>query len=233
MAYTLVWIPVFDEFVVVASADGEDAFGYADFALGRFPAGGDWVAQVKDIVMRDWRAALGGWDQSAWAYLFDSGAIPEEETMAWRREVWAETENWDEEEAEEEEPEGEDEEEAADEDGPPPEQLPGAQAASPFGPVTHVRIRLKRWREFPPNADNDYAAEIIRNGDEFFYRARGTTLPITEFEADRSSANPFLYYFSTALKVHYRIEKARNDQRDEEATLPGPAKGRSDEEVQS
>ena len=102
VAYTLVWIPVFDQFVVVASADGEDAFGYADFALGRFPAGGDWVAQVKDIVVRDWRAARDGWNQSAWAYLFDSGAIPEEVTMAWRREVWKGTEFWDEEEPEDE-----------------------------------------------------------------------------------------------------------------------------------
>lgn len=102
VAYTLVWIPVFDQFVVVASADGEDAFGCADFALGRFPAGGDWVAQVKDIVVRDWRAARDGWNQSAWAYLFDSGAIPEEVTMAWRREVWKGTEFWDEEEPEDE-----------------------------------------------------------------------------------------------------------------------------------
>ena len=94
--------------------------------------------------------------------------------------------------------------------------VPEAQAASPFGPVTHVRIRLQRWREFPPNADNDYAAEIIRDGDEFFYRARGTTLPITEYEALSIVSEPFLYYFSTALKVHYRIETIRNDQRDEE-----------------
>ena len=108
VAYTLVWIPVFDRFVVVASADGTDAFGYADFALGHFPAGGDWVAQVKEVVVRDWFAALSGWNQAAWAYLFDSGAIPEQVTMAWRREVWAGTEWWDEEEPEEEEEDDED-----------------------------------------------------------------------------------------------------------------------------
>jgi hypothetical protein len=113
VAYTLVWIPVFDEFVVVASADGTDAFGYADFALGHFPAGGDWIAQVKDIVVRDWQAALAGWDQAAWEHLFGSGAVPEEVSMAWRREVWAGTEWWDEEEPEEEEEEEEDEDVSA------------------------------------------------------------------------------------------------------------------------
>ena len=109
--YTLVWIPVFDRFVAVASADGTDAFGYADFALGHFPAGGDWVAQVKEIVVRDWRAALDEWNQSAWAHLFDWGVVSEDAALAWRREVWAGSEWWDEPDPEEEELEEEEEEE--------------------------------------------------------------------------------------------------------------------------
>jgi len=109
--YTLAWIPVFDQFVVVASADGADVFGYADFALGHFPAGGDWLAPVKEIIVRDWRAALDGWNQSAWAHLFDWGVVSEEVALAWRREVWAGTEWWDEPDPEEEEPEDEDEDE--------------------------------------------------------------------------------------------------------------------------
>ena len=34
--YHLVWTPIYDRFVVTASADCPDFFGYADFALGHF-----------------------------------------------------------------------------------------------------------------------------------------------------------------------------------------------------
>ena len=234
VAYTLVWIPVFDEFVVVASADGTDAFGYADFALGHFPAGGDWVAQVKEIVVDDWRAQHAGWDQAAWAYLFDSGAIPEEETMAWRREVWAGTDWWDEPDPEEEETE-EEEEEPAElvTETPPQASRPRTQVAIPLGPVTHVRIRLKRWREFPPTPDNDYAAEIIRDGDGFLYRARGVTLPITEGEACLIVSEPFLYYFSTALRIHTTIDRIKEGQPEHEAASTGESNDKESEEVVS
>ena len=36
VTYNLVWTPIYDRYVVTASADCPDAFGYADFALGHF-----------------------------------------------------------------------------------------------------------------------------------------------------------------------------------------------------
>jgi len=35
VSYHLVWTPIYERFVVTASADCPDAFGYADFVLGK------------------------------------------------------------------------------------------------------------------------------------------------------------------------------------------------------
>lgn len=78
--------------------------------------------------------------------------------------------------------------------------------------VTHVRIRLHRWREAPATPENDYQAVIIRETGRILYQARGATVPITENEAQQVERNPFMYYFSTALKLHCRIQRAMQDQ---------------------
>ena len=82
------------------------------------------------------------------------------------------------------------------------------QASASVTSVIRVRVRLLRWREIPAEEDNDYQALIIKEGDRFFYRARGTTVPISGDEAEMVLKNPFMYYFSTALKLHIRIERA-------------------------
>jgi hypothetical protein len=78
--------------------------------------------------------------------------------------------------------------------------------------VTHVRIRLYRWREVPATPENDYQAVIIRERGRILYQARGVIVPITEYEAQQVVRNPFMYYFSTALKLHFRIQRAMQDQ---------------------
>ena len=75
--------------------------------------------------------------------------------------------------------------------------------------ITCLRIRLLNWKEYRATTQNDYPAEAIRDGDQWYYRAKGITLPITEHEFQMVKANPFTYYFSTALKLHQRIERAR------------------------
>lgn len=60
----------------------------------------------------------------------------------------------------------------------------------------------------PPDDDNNYWAEAIEDGDRFYYRAKGVTIKTEEYEFRRVVENPTLYYFSTALKLHCRIEQA-------------------------
>ena len=70
-----------------------------------------------------------------------------------------------------------------------------------------LRIRLLKWQEIPQQADNDYSAEVLIEGDQFLYRARGVTVPITEYEARMVIDYPYMYYFSTALRLHNQIKQ--------------------------
>lgn len=63
------------------------------------------------------------------------------------------------------------------------------------------------WPE-PPDDDSNYWAEIIEDGDRHFYRVGDTTVEISKLEYERVLSNPNLYYFSRALKVHYRLTRA-------------------------
>jgi hypothetical protein len=89
VSYYATWVPHYDRFVVTASADCPDAFGYCDFALGAF--GGDTPIKdgAKSIICGDWRQQLDEWCQSPWEYLFDTGLISGDEARAWADEVWA------------------------------------------------------------------------------------------------------------------------------------------------
>lgn len=75
--------------------------------------------------------------------------------------------------------------------------------------ITRLRIRLARWKEIPATSENDYPAEAIRESDQFYYRAKGVTLPVTEYQYRMVIANPYTYYFSTALWLELRIERAK------------------------
>ena len=65
------------------------------------------------------------------------------------------------------------------------------------------------FRPDPPDDEHNYWADAIQRGDEFFYRVGETTVPISEHEYRMVIANPNTYYFSSALKLHYRIKHAR------------------------
>lgn len=64
---------------------------------------------------------------------------------------------------------------------------------------------------FPPDDEHNYWADVIEDGVKFYYRVGDTTVEIDKVERDKVVANPSLYYFSTALKLHNRIRMARED----------------------
>lgn len=61
----------------------------------------------------------------------------------------------------------------------------------------------------PPDDENNYWADAIRMDDSYYYRVGEVIVPITEYEYRMVIGNPNLYYFSSALKLHYRIDRAR------------------------
>jgi len=54
--------------------------------------------------------------------------------------------------------------------------------------------------------DYEYIAIAIEYEDSYYYWAKGVSLKIAKHEFERIKANPKLYYFSTALKLHFRVE---------------------------
>lgn len=64
----------------------------------------------------------------------------------------------------------------------------------------------------PPDDENNYWAEAIEDGDQFYYRVDGTTVEITQDEFLKVVCNPSLYYFTSALKLHYRIKRTKERQ---------------------
>jgi hypothetical protein len=88
-----------------------------------------------------------------------------------------------------------------------------------IGLLPAENLRLQKWLDLllgrykapptPPEDENKYFAEAIEDGDKFYYRVNGTTVEISEDEFHKVVINPSLYYFSTALKLHFRIKRAK------------------------
>jgi hypothetical protein len=99
------------------------------------------------------------------------------------------------------------------------ELLPGKITRIRIGSHTTSELRAKNHLDRlagkvptsldPPDDDSNYWAEAIEDGDKFFYRAKGVTVEIEEYEFLKVVRNPSLYYFSTALKLHLRIGRAK------------------------
>src|SRR5690606_17007473 len=77
-------------------------------------------------------------------------------------------------------------------------------------PTTELRLRdnikvipqFDGAYPFPSDDENNYWADVIQDGSEFYYRVDGITVKIDKDEYHAMIANPSLYYFSTALKLH-------------------------------
>ena len=61
---------------------------------------------------------------------------------------------------------------------------------------------------FYPN-EHQYIAEAIAHEGRHYYRVDGITVELAQHEYQRVIANPRLYYFSAALKLHHRIKRAK------------------------
>lgn len=89
-AYYLVWLPVFERFVVTASQDSPDCYGFEDIAIGWQFFDEDRVNLAKEIIQANWGAVHKPNIDEGWAYLFGTGLVSETEAEAWREEIWPE-----------------------------------------------------------------------------------------------------------------------------------------------
>lgn len=93
-SYHVAYVPGFERFVVTASFDGTDLWGYTDLAIGWFPEGTDRIEGAKRVVL-DWWGESRDHDYEAWADFLGPGLVSEDVALRWRDEVWAAPEDED------------------------------------------------------------------------------------------------------------------------------------------
>lgn len=84
-------------------------------------------------------------------------------------------------------------------------------------PTAELRMRggidvaghLDGSHPFPSDDENNYWAEAIQDGGKCYYRVGSTMVEIDEDQYRHVIGNPFLYYFSTALKLHCEVKRAK------------------------
>lgn len=89
-AYYVTWIPYYDRFVVTASADSKDFFGFEDILLGSFagsPEKGADLRAIRESIIAFWiKHHNDGYE--AWEGLIRVGAIKNTTVHAWKSKVW-------------------------------------------------------------------------------------------------------------------------------------------------
>jgi hypothetical protein len=80
VAYYVTWLPHYDRFVVTASADCADGFGYCDFAIGAFGSDTPIKEGARSVVCGDWKDQR-AWEQQRWAYLFKQSGFGQPNAM--------------------------------------------------------------------------------------------------------------------------------------------------------
>ena len=94
-------------------------------------------------------------------------------------------------------------------------KLRGQPPIPPNDPLMALTKGTKQWYEAAFKVveyDHGFEAQVndaaLRvYGGKYFYWAKGVSLEIKDWEYANIKLNPKLYYFSTALKLHHRINK--------------------------
>ena len=77
--------------------------------------------------------------------------------------------------------------------------------------LINVELHSDELKKFDPaeqgHCEYRYTGIAIEDGGKYYYWAKGVSLEIKDWEYVNIKLNPKLYYFSTALKLHHRINK--------------------------
>ena len=75
-------------------------------------------------------------------------------------------------------------------------------------PITDNALSINA-EEFDSEGSKPYVVDLIDDEGSYFYRSNGTTIEITKDEYANILVNPRLYYFSSALKLQFRAQRAK------------------------
>ncbi len=91
-AYYLAWLPYYDRYVVTASWDTPDYWGYHDAALGDFRRTADPMRDLQCVISDWWNVQACRYRSAKWRYVFQPGLVSSETARAWARAVWPDEE---------------------------------------------------------------------------------------------------------------------------------------------
>ena len=78
--------------------------------------------------------------------------------------------------------------------------------------LINVELHSSELSKFDPAeqglSEYQYTGIAIEDGGKHYYWAKGVSLEINQWEYANIKLNPKLYYFSKALKLHIRVDKA-------------------------
>jgi hypothetical protein len=92
-AYYLVWLPVFERYVITASQDSTDCYGFEDIAIGWQFFSDDRVELAKEVIQANWGSVHKPNCEEGWQCLFATGTVSAEEALLWREEIWPQLTN--------------------------------------------------------------------------------------------------------------------------------------------
>ena len=80
--------------------------------------------------------------------------------------------------------------------------------------LINIELHSDEFKKFDPAeqglSEYRYTGIAIEDGGKYYYWAKGVSLEIQDWEYANIKLNPKLYYFSTALKLHHRIDRVIN-----------------------
>jgi len=89
-AYYVTYLPLYDKFVVTASQDSAELYGYEDLAIGHFEADIEVTDGSKQVLLDWWRHHGDNYRETPWEELFSTGLLDETEVYSLRDEIWPE-----------------------------------------------------------------------------------------------------------------------------------------------
>lgn len=87
-SYHVVFFPVAGRYVVTASQDSTDAWGFTEIAIGHFEVSTTLLEGCRRLITQWWRHQFKSCDQQRWAYVWREGTVSVEEANAWADSVW-------------------------------------------------------------------------------------------------------------------------------------------------
>jgi hypothetical protein len=89
-AYHVTYIPDYDRYVVTASQDSKDMWGFNDLAIGSFNGDIPLIEGCRMMLIDWWQSQCGDYEQGRWAYVWEEGKIDTRTARAWGDLVWPE-----------------------------------------------------------------------------------------------------------------------------------------------